>query len=106
MGSPVVTYLGKTIYLETFKTYHFGIEFKGKILIFFLRAGGSPLNLFELLWEGVPLKSNQFYMGRGMLSHSILFKSLSGPYIEFYGKYSLRYFTNISNFKKWVGGNL
>ena len=39
-----------------------------------------------------------------MLNHSILFKSLSGPYIEFNGKYSLQYFTNISNFRKWVGG--
>ena len=42
-----------------------------------------------------------------MLNHSILFKNLSGPYIEFNGKYSLQYFTNISNFRKWVrGGNL
>ena len=65
MGSPVVTYLGKAIYLETFKTYHFGIEFKGKILIFFLRAGGSPLNLFEMLWEGVLLKSISVLFRKG-----------------------------------------
>ena len=39
-----------------------------------------------------------------MLNHSILFKNLSGPYIEFNGKYSLQYFTNISNFRKWVRG--